>query len=159
MRAGVVLALAAGILAGCGDDDTNKPYFEFAGGGFVANYRTADVYYGFIARPVKAAPDGAVIEAEFEMPEGQAPEIVTVAAKSGQLQYQFRSPNMASLVKGHRYKVMLRLKDAKGLELAHYEHSFLAEADRSTVPDQPLVTGPGYKLNPEAAKDLGIPAQ
>ena len=159
MRAGVILILAVSILAGCGDDDVNKPYFEFAGGGFVANYRTANVYYGFIARPVKAAPEGALIEAEFEMPAGQAPEIVTAVAKTGQLQYQFRSPNMSSLVKGHRYKVILRLKDAKGAEIARYEHSFLAEADRSTVPDQPLVTGPGYKLNPEAAKNLGIPAQ
>ncbi|MBI3673159.1 MAG: hypothetical protein HY245_07045, partial [Rhizobiales bacterium] len=52
----ILLALApALVLTACGDDSTT-PYLEFAGGGFVFNYRSANHFYGFVARQKKPVP-------------------------------------------------------------------------------------------------------
>ena len=37
-------------LAACDGGEGEGPYFEFAGGGFVFNYRYADATYGFVAQ-------------------------------------------------------------------------------------------------------------
>ena len=42
-----VLALAA-----CGED-VSSPYLEFAGGGFIFNYRNAEAFYGFVANAIE----------------------------------------------------------------------------------------------------------
>jgi hypothetical protein len=43
----------------------------------------------------------------------------------------------------------MRLIDAQGKEVARYERSFQTDVDQSTLPDQPLVVGPGYQRNPD----------
>ena len=53
-------------LSGCGEDSA-KPYVEFAGGGFIFNYRTANHYYGFVVRQKKPLPAGSKLEARFEV--------------------------------------------------------------------------------------------
>lgn len=40
------------LLAGCSEDEAEKPYVEFAGGGFVFNYNIAEAYCGFVARAI-----------------------------------------------------------------------------------------------------------
>lgn len=60
----IVLCVAA-IMCACSSDDSNKPYLEFAGGGFIFNYRLATTNYGFVARRVRKIPRGTIIEAEF----------------------------------------------------------------------------------------------
>jgi hypothetical protein len=42
----------------------------------------------------------------------------------------------------------MRLLDAEGKEIARYERNFHTDVDQSTLPDQPLVVGPGYEQNP-----------
>jgi hypothetical protein len=34
--------------------------------------------------------------------------------------------------------------------LAAYDHSYFTDVDQATMPDKPLVLGPGYRRNPEA---------
>ena len=135
-------------LAGCGEDPSS-PYLSFAGGGFVFNYRNAEAFYGFIARPLRTLPEGGTIEAQFEVPGKSAPEIVTEKVVQGQVQYSFKSPFLRRIEPKRDYKAVMRLLDAQGKEIARYEQNFHTDVDQSTLPDQPLVVGPGYEQNPD----------
>ena len=63
-------------LMGC-KEDPNAPYLEFAGGGFIFNYRNAEAFYGFVAKPLRSLPEGSVIEAQFEVPNSATPYVIT----------------------------------------------------------------------------------
>ncbi len=131
MKLTAAFALVSGLLAGCGEDES-KPYFIFAGGGFIFNYRNADAYYGFVLKPVRAAPEGAEL-------------------REGQLQYAFRSPDLSNIKRNHPYKVVVRVL-SDGIELASYTKSFATDIDQSSLPREPLVVGPGYQPNPELSQ-------
>ncbi len=136
-------------LAGCNEKD-ERPYLSFAGGGFIFNYRIGQAFYGFVARPKRGIPDGAVIEARFELPGSDQPFIERQLAKTGMLQYAFRTPPLKGIVKDHKYKVELRvLEPGTAKLLASYDKSFYTDVDQRTLPDKPLVLGPGYTPNPE----------
>lgn len=154
-RATALLLLAALSLAGCGED-ASKPYLVFAGGGFVYNYRIGEAFYGFVARPERTLPEGAVIEARFENPSGGDRIVVAQPAKAGQLQYSFKTPPLKGIRDGHDYQVELRvLNPETGGTYATYSKTFRTDVDQSTLPDKPLVLGPTYTPNPEAT----IPTQ
>jgi hypothetical protein len=141
----MIFPLALLMLAACRDE--SAPYLEFAGGGFVFNYRVADDFYGFVAQVKKPLPAGGTVEAQFEVPQGPA-EIVTQDVTEGQFQYMFRSSNLRGIVKDHPYKATLLVRDAKGAEVARYEKTFQTDVDQSTLPTDPLVVGPGYQKAP-----------
>lgn len=141
------VALAAGLALAACEDDTAKPHLEFAGGGFVFNYRNADHFYGFVARQRKPLPEGSILEARFEVPGGE--ETVRLPAQPGQLQYSFKTGNLRGIVKDHPYRATLILRDGKtGAEIARYEKSFATSVDQASLPDKPLVVGPGYAEPP-----------
>jgi hypothetical protein len=142
---GFVIALS---LAACGED-TNSPYLEFAGGGFVFNYRNAEAFYGFVVRPVRTLPEGGVIEARFDMPRGAEPFVASEKVVPGQLQYSFKTPFLTGIEKDHEYKVVMRVIDPSGKELGRYERNFHTDVDQASLPSKPLVVGPGYQQNPE----------
>lgn len=141
-----LMLLAVGILqSGCGED-RDAPYFEFAGGGFIFNYRNAENYYGFVARPKRRLPEDAILEAHFEMPGGRPNLVLSEPVRPGRLQYMFRTGNLLGIVKGHPYKVVLKLVDGKtGTELGRVEKTFATEVDQALLPRKPLVIGPGYQ--------------
>jgi len=141
----LTLALA---LAGCNESDT-RPYLKFAGGGFIFNYRIGEAFYGFVAKPQKAIPEGAVLEARFEVPGSEQPFVQRQPAKSGMLRYSFRTPPLHGIVKNHKYQAELRvLAPGDGKVLASYTQSYYTNVDQRTLPDKPLVLGPGYTPNP-----------
>ena len=146
---GLVLSLTLGLaLAAC--DDSTRPYLSFAGGGFVFNYRIGQAYYGFIAKPGKALPAGAMIEARFEVPGSDKPFIAQLPAQTGMLHYAFKTPPLTGILRNHRYKVELRVIEAGTAKvLASYANSYFTDVDQKTLPDKPLVLGPGYTPNPE----------
>ncbi|MGE0005940.1 MAG: hypothetical protein AB7S92_10130 [Parvibaculaceae bacterium] len=146
MRKIVLLTLGL-LLAGCGEDP-NSPYLSFAGGGFIFNYRNAVAFYGFVAKPLRSLPDGSVIEAQFEVPGSPEPAVKREKVVRGQVQYSFKSPDLTGIVPHHRYKAVMRLIDAQGKEVARYERDFHTDVDQASLPDQPLVVGPGYQRNP-----------
>jgi hypothetical protein len=144
-----MLALAMGLtLAGCGEDPS-APYLEFAGGGFIFNYRNAEAFYGFVAKPLRTLPEGGVIEATLDMPNGAKPFVATEKVVPGQLQYSFKTPFLTGVQKGHEYKAVMRVIDSSGKQLARYERTFHTDVDQATLPSKPLVVGPGYQQNPE----------
>ena len=148
MRAIVPLLAAVALLAGC-KEDASQPYLAYAGGGFVFNYRTADHYSGFVAKPVRPLPDGAIVEAEFEMPGDANKFVAREPAAFGRLQYMFRTPALRGIVKDKEYATVLRVVAADGKELARYTHTFHTDVDQAALPDKPLTVGPGYTPNPE----------
>jgi hypothetical protein len=136
------------ILVGC-KDDPNAPYLEFAGGGFIFNYRNAEAFYGFVARPLRSLPEGSVIEAQFEVPNSSAPYVVSQDVKPGVLQFTFRTGDLRGIERGHAYKAVMRLlASPTGPEIARYERTFQTDVDLAGLPNKPLVVGPGYQLNP-----------
>jgi hypothetical protein len=149
MLRNITLLAFALSLSACGGEDPNSPYLSFAGGGFVFNYRNAEAFYGFVAKPLKTLPEGGVIEAQFEVPGSPDPVVSTEKVVQGKVQYKFQSPNLKGIEAKHDYKVVMRLIDAEGKQVALYEHKFHSDVDQSTMPDQPLVVGPGYQRNPD----------
>jgi len=97
------------LLIGC--DGDKGPYLSFAGGGFVFNYRIAEIYYGFVLKPERKLPEGSVIEARFEDPAGGPDIVIDAPARSGQLQYMFRTPAVKGVRKDKDYRVEVRLLD------------------------------------------------
>jgi hypothetical protein len=144
----IILLTFALLLAACGEDQ-NAPYLSFAGGGFIFNYRTAEAFYGFVAKPMRTLPEGGVIEAQFEVPGTQEPAVTREKVVSGKVQYTFQSPNLTGIQAKHDYRAVMRLIDAQGKEVARYEQNFRTDVDQANLPNQPLVVGPGYQKNPE----------
>ncbi len=147
-RRRLVSLLLAPLLWGCGDDPA-RPYLEYAGGGFVFNYRTANHFYGFVVRQAKPLPDGARLKVIFEVPGGKT-ETQEEPAVPGRLQYKFQTGDLEGIVPGHPYVATLLVLDGPtGQELGRLTHSFKTDADQSKLPGRPLVTGPGYEPAPE----------
>ena len=138
-------ALAAALVA-C--DAGEGPYLAFAGGGFIFNYRLASAEYGFVARVMRPLPAGSLLEAEFEDPAGGAPISVREASRPGRRSYHFQTPPVTGIEAGRDYRVVLRLLDADGTELARYSRTFHADVSQDVLPESPPVVGPGYQPAP-----------
>ncbi len=144
-------ALVAGLAAACDDAPEDKPYIEFAGGGFIFNYRIAEAYYGFVARVVRELPESTVLEARLENPSGGAPFIVRRLFHKTQITYTFESPPLEGVEADRDYGVELRLLDPDEHRLiARYSRSFRSELGQEVLPKRPLTVGPGYHPNPDA---------
>lgn len=154
MRRLSFLVIAAFVVSlGACDESDDGAYLEFVGGGFMFNYRLAEAFYGFVARPLREIPEGTIIEAQFEDPSGGAPLVVTQIAKDYRQEFSFHSPPVKGVVAGRDYKVELRLLSAGDRKLlASYSTSFRSSADQAVLPDAPTVVGPGYLRNPEATE-------
>ncbi len=141
----LTVALAVLLVAGCDDEPDDKPYLEFAGGGFIFNFRLATADYGFVARVARDIPAGAIIEARFENPSGGEPIVIKQSAEARLRTYVFRTPPVQGVKAERDYRVELRLLDATGQQvIASYTNSFRSDIDQDVLPKAPLTVGPGY---------------
>ena len=132
------------------EDPAEKPYLGIVGGGFVYNYREADVYYGFVASVLKPLPIGTWLVAEFEDPAGGPPLTVETRLHARSSRYGVHSPSVRGVKAGRPYHVSIRLYDRTHTDLIwSTEKSFVSQIDDTVVPDKPLTIGPGYFPNPE----------
>ncbi len=151
MKKIAIVCFCALLLSGCGEEGADKPYVEFAGGGFVFNYNIAEAYYGFVVQVLRRIPEGTVLEAEFENPAGGDPLVVRHTASAGRAEYVFRTPGVQGVEAGRSYQVDLRLLDSgTGELLASYSRAFRSSADQAILPKVPTTIGPGYQLNPKS---------
>lgn len=140
------------VLVACGEDEGPEPYFEFAGGGFVFNYRQASITYGFVVRVVRQPPEGGMLEAVLEDPAGGPAIVLRQPVKSGRQSYKFESPPVTGVRKDTDYQVELRLfakvegAEAEGSAppLARITRAYRSQLDEEILPDSPLAVGPGY---------------
>lgn len=142
----VLLGFVLAGLTACGDDP-DTPYLDYAGGGFVFNYRTANHFYGFVVRQKKPLPEGARITVRFELP-GDRQQVVEERTTGGRLQYKFQTGDIEGIEVNHPYRAVLVLSDASGTELQRLEKTFQTDVDQSRLPSKPLVVGPGYEPSP-----------
>ncbi|MDZ5697242.1 hypothetical protein [Chelativorans sp. M5D2P16] len=145
---GIALALCA-VLFVIGwltrKDPSEAPYLTITGGGFVFNYRDAEVFYGFSAQVTRPLASGSIIEAHFEDPAGGAPFIVMERVSTMTDRYSLRSPALGKVEAGKPYKVAIRVLDREGETLLwRTERSYQSRIGDSALPDAPLTVGPGY---------------
>jgi len=120
-------------------------YLEFAGGGFIMNYRLAQAEYGFVVKRLRRIPDSTIVEARLEDPAGGAPFVLRETASWDRLEYVFRSPPVHGVKAGRDYRVEVRLLDsATGSPIATYARTFRSDVDQSVLPERPPVVGPGH---------------
>ena len=109
---GLILALSLA-LSGCGED-TPPPYLEFAGGGFIFNYRNAEAFYGFVAKPKRRLPDGATIEATLRHAGGRrAFRHHRESRARARCNIASRRPSLTGIEKSRDYKAVMRLIEAR----------------------------------------------
>lgn len=150
------LVLLAGLFAvgwATRQDPSTKPLLSVIGGGFVFNYRLADIYYGFTAVVERPLESGSVIEARFEDPGGGAAIVVRERVSPMTNKYDFRSPPVRGVRADQPYKVALRVLDRlETRELWGTELAFRSQVSDDNMPEKPLTIGPGYARNPDISR-------
>lgn len=143
--AAILFAAALAVVLVYREDPDAKPYLVFRGGGFIFNYRIAEVFYGFNVRIVRPVPVGSIIEAEFENPGGGAPILVSKRVGTLTTRYSLRTPPVTGVVAGKPYRVVVRLLDRdSGTAFATYEREYVSNIGDDVMPAAPLTVGPGY---------------
>ncbi len=93
----LLAAMAAlAVLAACNNDSGS--YIEVVGGGFIFNYRLADVTAGLVVVPDRALPDGSSVEVSFENPAGGAPIVIKKDSSNRKTQMDFTTPDLTNVV-------------------------------------------------------------
>ena len=134
------------------EDPGQKPYLQILGGGFVFNYRIAEVFYGFTAFVQRPLPTGSVIEVAFEDPSGGPAHQVRQRVGGAEMtRFSLRSPPVRGVEAGKPYHVAIRILDREETNLLwSYDMDVRSQIGDEVVPDAPLVVGPGYHRNPQA---------
>jgi hypothetical protein len=153
-----LVAAAIGVLAilfalgwATRQDPADKPVLEILGGGFVFNYRVADIHYGFTAVVRRPLESGSIIEVRFEDPAGGEELVVRERVSPMTDRYTFRSPPVRGVEAGRPYKVEIRVLDRLEMaELWSTTREFASQISDRNMPEQPLTIGPGYARNPAA---------
>ena len=136
------LLLITFFLAGCGDSGPTQ-YIKIAGGGIQFNYRISEASMVVVAQQIHPLPEGSQIEALFDVPGTNTRQSVLSQTFEGKLSYLLQSQKLSGFTKGGKYNVTIRLLDKAGKELDHKETVYTSDEDQSTLPDKPLVEGPG----------------
>ncbi|CAN0654578.1 conserved protein of unknown function [Nitratireductor aquimarinus] len=132
------------------EDPADAPYLKILGGGFMFNYREAEIFYGFTAQVVRPLASGSIIEATFEDPAGGAPLVVSERVSTMTDRYALRTPPVRGVEAKKPYRVDIRVYDrAKTTLLWQEKHSYASQIADTVVPEKPLTIGPGYHRNPE----------
>ena len=127
------------VLAGCGEDSGPTDYLKIVGGGLTFNYRYSQATMVIVGRQMNPLPEGAVVEAIFDIPGQKDREHVQRPALPGKLTYKLESSYLTGIKKGVPLHVTLRLLDAKGTELDREETQFVSDMDQDGLPTKPLV--------------------
>jgi hypothetical protein len=136
-------------LASC--EDASKPPLVVAGGGFIFNYRIAEVFYGVSLKPQRRIAAGAVLEGEFENPAGGPNLIVRETLGEPKLVYSLQTPPLKGVQAGKPYRVEVRLIEG-GKTTGRVERTFTSDLAQDVLPAAPLTIGPGTTPNPDLPK-------
>lgn len=145
-----VLAVLMAIGWATRENPQDKPLLAILGGGFMFNYREAEVFYGFTAQVTKPLETGSVIEARFENPAGGEALVVRKRVSPVTDRYALRSPPIRGVTANRPYHVAVRVLDrTESQELWATTLDFESQISDDVVPTKPLIIGPGYTKNPE----------
>jgi hypothetical protein len=154
MRGYLIAAMTAGLLlAACQRQAENL--VEVTGHLFVFNYRNASATYLLTLKKTAPIPDGSVIVAEFENPQGGAPLVLNQKIFPVDEKISLQSENLHCVRKDRPYFVTVRLMDKDGKLLQELKTRFKSDLDQTVLPSKPLAIGAGYEKNPEVFKPDG----
>ena len=137
MKIKFVLLILATMLSACGSGD----YVRIAGGGISFNYRYSQASMILIAEQRRPLPQGAIVQALFDVPDSQNRAIVQLPAMEGKLTYKLQTEPLLGFTKGGNYKVTLALIGADGKTIETHDTTYTSDEDQSTLPKKPLVEG------------------
>ncbi|MBN9671293.1 hypothetical protein [Roseibium aggregatum] len=124
-------------------------YAEITGGGFIYNYRIADIRSGITVGLQKPLPLGTRLVAEFENPAGGTISIEK-AVSHARRTYSFETPSLSGVEAQHSYAAVLRVIDPHtGREIERHEKVLKSTVVPKAMPSKPLTIGPGYFPNPD----------
>ncbi len=147
-----ILPLSALALAACRDTGGEGEYFELDGKLFVFNYRVATATYLVNIKPLRPVGDGETAVAQFEDPAGGDPIVVEQKIWPNAPKTTIVSPPLRCVVKDRPYSVAIRIEASGGVLLQTIETTMTSSQNQAdSLPDRPLVVGPGYTPNPELA--------
>ena len=146
------LLFATLVLSACGEDP-DAPWLKIQGGGFIFNYRTADVFYGCVAVALREFPEGSKLVGTFEDPAGGPDIVIEKKAYPAIWRYSFETPALKGVKKDTPYRAVIRLNGADGKEIASAERMFKSQLDQAANPEVAPTIGPGYTPNPAAQGD------
>lgn len=155
--------IVLGLIALCGvlfvigwltrNDPANDPYLKILGGGFMFNYREAEVFYGFTAQVARPLASGSIIEALFEDPGGGEAFVVSERVSTMTDRYALRSPPLRGVEAKKPYQVEIRVYDREKKRLIwETERFFSSQISDQVVPETALTVGPGYHRNPQSRR-------
>ncbi len=148
------IALVAGLmLSACQRQAENL--VEVTGHLFVFNYRVASATYLLTLKKTGPIPDGSVIIAEFENPQGGDPLVLNQKIYPIDDKIALQSENLHCVRKDRPYSVSVRLVDKDGKVLQELKTQFRSDLDQTVLPSKPLVVGALYDKNPEVFKPDG----
>lgn len=149
-RASMAAALVAVSLALGACRDTGKDaLYEISGRLFEFNYRLGIATYVITLRPLRTIGEGNVAVVDFQNPAGGDPLVVTQPIWPKLPHVTLTSPPLTCVVKDKPYSVAIHIKDKDGAVLQELKTTLVSNMDQTILPDEPLVTGPNYELNPD----------
>jgi hypothetical protein len=128
---------------------------ELSGRLFVFNYRVAMATYLVTLRKLEPLPDGAMVEANFENPQGGAALITREKIFAVDDKITLQSPPVHCVVRDRPYGVTIRILAASGIVLQEIGTSIKSDVDQTVLPARPLTVGPGYAPNPDVFRADG----
>jgi hypothetical protein len=137
MKIRFMLLVLSITLGGCGSGD----YVRIAGGGISFNYRYSQAYMVVIAEQRRPMPEGAMVQALFDVPGSTNRAIVQLPVMEGKLTYKLQTEPLMGFTKGGTYKVSLALVGADGKTIESHDTTYVSDEDQSTLPSKPLVEG------------------
>ena len=144
----VAIVSAALVLGAC--RDTGKDALsEISGRLFEFNYRLGIATYVITLHPLRSVGDGNVAVVDFQNPAGGDPIVVTQPIWPKLPHVTLTSPPLTCVAKDRPYAVAIHIKDKDGTVLQELETTLVSNMDQTILPDEPLVTGPNYELNPD----------
>jgi hypothetical protein len=148
--AGAAVLSAAVALGACRESGKDALY-EISGRLFEFNYRLGIATYVITLNPLRPMGEGQVAVVRFQNPAGGDPLEVRQKIWPKLPHITLTSPPLTCVMKDRTYAVSIRIEDANGELLQALDTTLTSSMDQSILPDEPLVTGPVYELNPDLA--------
>ncbi len=137
MKIRILTLILTTMLGACGSGD----YVKIAGGGISFNYRYSQASMVVIAEQRRPLPQGAIVQALFDVPDSANRAIVQLPVMEGKLTYKLQTDPLVGFTKGGNYKVTVALVGADGKTIESHETIYTSDEDQSTLPKKPLVEG------------------
>ncbi|MGO7419898.1 hypothetical protein ACCT09_07750, partial [Rhizobium ruizarguesonis] len=127
----VMAAAAALLLSACQRQAENL--VEVTGHLFVFNYRVASATYLLTLKKTGPIPDGSVIIAEFENPQGGDPLVLNQKIYPIDDKIALQSEKLHCVRKDRPYSVSVRLVDKDGKVLQELKTQFRSDLDQTVL--------------------------